>query len=280
MDKPRVILTCFAGRKCYMEILMLYVNKLLDQNDVTEFHVWDYTRDPRDELWLGQQFGSANNSRIKLIKVRQKKTWGEYYQHYTKARYPNCIIVKADDDIVFIDTQEFAAFIQRRIANTTHLLAFPSIVNNDMGAFFQQQFGLLPPDLLRLPFPQFWQQSQVWQNGKKAEVLHNYFLEHAHSKWLPFARGLTTASKQVPEGVRVSINFFAIRSDDLDLFQRVAHADDEHELTERLPRVLHRTHYIDPAMTVAHFAFRPQRKTGLNEPPLLEKYREFAQKSI
>ena len=59
-----------------------------------------------------------------------------FYKHYcTNKRYrPDDIIIKADDDIVFIDISRFDSVVN----NISHKhLYFPNIVNNDVGLVIQ-----------------------------------------------------------------------------------------------------------------------------------------------
>ena len=55
----KVILTTFAGRKDRMELLTWYANTAIERGIVDEWHVWDFTRQRSDALWLRQQFPSV-----------------------------------------------------------------------------------------------------------------------------------------------------------------------------------------------------------------------------
>jgi hypothetical protein len=116
----------------------------------------------------------------------------------------------------------------------------------------------------------------LWQNGKLCQQLHEYFIDQAQATWLPKTREITPAIRSHPCGDRISINFFAIRSEDLDMYQKVGGTDDEASITITLPRQLQRKHGIDMAFTVGHLGFYKQRETGLNEAAVLKKYNELA----
>lgn len=436
MESAKVIMTCFAGRKKNMDILTRYVDALYKQGSINEFHIWNFTRNPMDEKWLTENFGSVyydyysdpseiqssdaqytvshsynyiktplmltkggdvklsfkahsdahilltstitqddiaeiciggwDNSKsvmrrrrqgpvvdayachnvcsimrwsevtltyetsgmllvshngkvimsmrvggadqlfvnvaswgqqktiwkyenaeqiqpktntrdyVKLYTVHNKGKWLEYYHHYTQKRYPNHVIIKCDDDIVFIDTKEFDGFVQRRIANKQNMLAFPSIVNNGVCAFNQQKLGLIPKYVDTFPYDVVC--GKLWGDGKLCQRVHEFFTE-THETWLSKARSLSNQNIQHPLGDRISINFFAITSDFLHIFQEIGN-DDEHELTVTMPKKHSKGHYIDPQLTVAHLGFFKQRETGLDEEEALQKYSVLADKFL
>ena len=433
-QQPKVIITCFAGRKKNMEVLLRYVDKLYSQGDIHEFHIWNFTRNLKDEEWLMNNFKSAfydsfteptldmsesyiktnsydyvdtnmlivkgnkkvikfkgehdahilltdaktnkdvaeiclggwgntksvirhckqgitttcfegqicslhksvgitlefndNNTinvydngtskcilsllinvnehkdvsslklqvaswnknniwwfieksqkedenthnYVKLYTVHNKNKWLEYYNHYTTKRYPNNVIIKCDDDIVFIDTKEFAQFIRRRLENKTEILAFPSIVNNGVCAYHQQNNGVLPTYIDTFPYDTFC--GKLWADGKVCQRLHEYFTNQ-YQEWLNKTYNIKDSVIKHPTGHRISINFFAILSKDLYVFQQIGN-DDEHELTIRMTQDNNKQHYIDSHFTVSHLGFYKQRETGLDENHVLNLYTQLA----
>lgn len=200
----------------------------------------------------------------RLFRVRNKGSWREYYQHYTDQLYPDRVIVKSDDDIVFIDVESFSRFIDLRLSDDS-LLLFPSIVNNGFCARHQRRLGYIDD---RLPHGDGFS-GRLWGDGVLCQRLHEYFHEN-HEWWLAKARS-DLEIVRVPMGERVSINFFAIRSVDLYAFQMVWD-NDEVDLTMELPRKLRRTNSMSVGMTVSHLAFYRQRETGLDEGSALKLY--------
>jgi glycosyltransferase involved in cell wall biosynthesis len=214
-------------------------------------------------------------SRFKLMHVHNKREWVEYYRHYTRERYPHpdTVIIKCDDDIVYIDTDAFAGFLARRRALREPLLAFPNIINNGVCADLQQQLdGLLPapPAAERFQMLKAGCEPIVYSGGL-GQAVHRHFLDT-----LPEARAKLAALADpvwhLPINHRISINFFAILAADLDTLAMISGKDDEHELTQQLPGRVRRGHYVDRSMLVSHLGFGPQRRTGLDEPGLLAAY--------
>lgn len=260
---PRVTLTCFAGRRRYLEILITYVNELLDKSLVDEFHLWDYTRDPEDAKWIQE-----NCQKYKIFEVQDKSTWKEYYEYYGNLKWtdPMAIYIKCDDDIVFIDVDAFKGFLHNRIENPNDLLAFPSIVNNQVAFIIQQTMGL-------------WSSldGQVLESDKAmADGIHGAFLEDP-TNFVQNSRALFPRKCVINKNsqIHININFFAILAKDLHIFTK-CWENDELNLALYIPRWSGRSNYIDPSFVVCHMAFGLQRDAGFNEEPHLEKYLELS----
>lgn len=277
--KPKmtqIILTCFAGRRSNLEIVFRYTDVLVARGLLSELHLWNFCRVDSDEAWLREWFdeprSSSNRAYIKLFHPVKAESWRDYYHHYTQERYPDHVIIKADDDVVFYDVDAFEGFIQRRLQNQTELYAFASIVNNGVAAHVQQQVGLIPPSF-DLPYEPMY--GRLWESGSLATSLQEYFIDN-RAEWLSKARAMSGTLYRHPLGDRFSINLFAVLSKDLHTFQEIWWADDEGELTTRMPRVYNRQHYMDLAFTVAHLSFFRQRDTGLDEAYLQSRYMAIA----
>lgn len=274
----KVIMTCFAGRKHNLEVLFPYVDKLIDTNQIAEFHLWNFTRIANDDEWL--KINVPQHKGFSLIHVHNKGSWTEYYKYYTQSKFPNSIIIKCDDDIVYIDTDAFSNFIKERSSDKHTLLMFPSIVNNGVCAYHQQRLGLIDASFgEELPYDIF--NGKLWSSGKLCSKLHQYFIDNV-SAWTLKSSAKTPATIQHKIGDRISINFFAILSEDLFLYDLLTtpYPDDEHELTTVLPPKIGRYHSIYMPMTVAHLAFYQQRSTGLDEPDMIKRYTELRNKKI
>jgi hypothetical protein len=271
MEPPRVILTCFAGRKRYLEILLKYTEYLHKHGHIHEVHLWDFTRATEDTEWLKTSLTITSSPYISVKNVRNKHSWLEYYRHYTQSAYPAHVIIKCDDDVVFIDVKTFPEFIQRTVEEDTFLLRFPSIINNGVCAHYQQKWGLIPNTLDTFPYDTCC--GKLWASGALCQKLHEYFLDN-HETWLETTRALPNKTCKHPLGNRISINFFAVCSKNLNLYQIVG-SDDEKDLSITLSRRLKKEHAVDTNFTVSHFAFGSQREK-MDEPMLLEKYTALA----
>jgi hypothetical protein len=233
---------------------------------------WDadiewYNQKPKD-------IDVLENGPMKLFHVRNKRSWLEYYHHYTEDRYPDSILIKCDDDIVFIDIHEFKQFIERRKQNPEYFLAFPSIINNGVCAHYQQQAHIIPYELGYFPYDT--ECGFLWGDGKVCEKLHTYFIENYNSV---IEKTHNLPIKVHKLGDRISINFFAILSKDFHIFRQIGR-DDEKELSMKMPVKHKRNVYVDQSFIVSHLGFFKQRETGLDEPAILEKYAQLAKEYI
>lgn len=150
---PRVYYAIFAGRSKFLNIHLQYCNILLQLNYVEEVHIWDVTagddEDTRDyiskfirdtDLAGYRLFGLPSYSTTPSpLNFTSSYLWGSFYIHYlnTKRYSSTDILIKADDDIVFIDLSHFARFINAVAAYEGPHLHFPNIINNDAGFIIQ-----------------------------------------------------------------------------------------------------------------------------------------------
>ena len=139
----RTFYTIFAGRQVFMDTHFRYTDLLLKLNLVTEVHIWDFVDNSSssDSHYIADYIRDSNLSGYQLFRrpIRDQSAtanleegylFQSYYYHYsTNRRYhSNDIIIKADDDILFIDLASFQLFIQNISHDSFH---FPNILNND-----------------------------------------------------------------------------------------------------------------------------------------------------
>jgi hypothetical protein len=274
---PKTIVTCFAGRRVFFSILYKYLAWLVLAGMVHEVHLWNFTRDPLDEEWF--RSGAYNVDMLpqfKIMEVKDKKQWAEYYKHYADNKgslyQDDDVIIKLDDDIVYIDVGAFPEFIMRRRRERDCLFAFPSIINNGVCAYYQDLYGFtsgfFEPN--ELPYDTFY--GRVVTDGKLAMRLHTMFCKHD--------RELTARARSLPQPIvvhkladRISINFFAVLGKDLHVFHDITD-DDEHQATVEVTKNHRRQHYIDMSMFVCHAMFGSQ--TGaMSQDDVVSMYREL-----
>ena len=146
MSGGRVIFTVFAGRRRFMHILMAYVQPLHQERVVDEVHVWDYCKVAADREYLKGLTGTTG-LRVMTpppsdLAAKFPHKWKGYYAYYARSLADDDLLVKCDDDVVFIaNLHTLLAFA--RADRGAHLLYFPSIVNNDVSAVFQAADGVI-----------------------------------------------------------------------------------------------------------------------------------------
>ena len=257
-----VVFTVFAGRRRYMDVLIPYIQKLVDMKLVDEVHIWDYTRNTEDEKYLKTACDSFS-----LFSVSDKSTYREYYKYYTSEKYPDpqTVIIKCDDDIVFIDTSRFEAFITARRLATEPIFMSPSVINNPVCMSLQFQRGLLPG----------FNKGSIGMTAQSAHQMHKYFLK----KYKIFISDSNRIDKRFSElnstsVWRFNINFIAILGKDLDMLYGDDNicSDDENFLGFLAPMMYNRSIMIDLNFVVAHMAYTLQRQEGYDETGQLKEY--------
>ena len=192
-----------------------------------------------------------------------------YYQHYDHPRYTNDIIIKCDDDIVFIDVNKLPGFIDF-IKNNDNDLVFANTINNGVAAFYQQTLlNLIPTSLMELEYPPNGFGGSLWESGKKAEELHNYFIEN-YDKFI-LCNSITKFT-YIQIRTRFSINFFGYKGKDWHKIKD-CFIDDEHNLTtvyQQPPKSFKNVLYIP--LVVSHLSFYKQIETNINITDLINKY--------
>lgn len=255
-----VVFTCFAGRQRYMTVLVPYIQKLVDMKLVDEVHIWDYTRNTDDEKYL-------KTLKFKLFSVCDKSTYSEYYKYYTSKRYPDpqTVIIKCDDDIVFMDTSRFEEFIKARRLYEEAIFMSPSVINNPVCMAIQSQRGLLPG----------FSTNFIGMSSQSARQIHKYFLKK-NKLFLTDSVRVAARFSEISSMSkwRFNINFIAILGKDLDtLFgdDNIC-TDDENFLGFLAPILYNRHIVIDLNFVVSHMAYTLQRNEGYDETSQLKEY--------
>jgi hypothetical protein len=198
-----------------------------------------------------------------------EKSWKNYYTYYNDKKFENDIIIKCDDDIVFIDLYKLPKFIDFS-KNNDYDLVFANTINNGVSAYFQQnKYSLIPKELMYLEYPPNGLRGSLWANGKKAEKLHNYFIAN-YEKFIDYEYN----NEIIPINTRFSINFFVYKGKNWhkikDCFR-----DDEYNLTvdyvlnKNFKNILYSDFYV------SHLSFYKQNETGIDVETLVDNYNEL-----
>ena len=177
-----------------------------------------------------------------------------YYRHYARQlpTYERDVILKCDDDIVFIDLDGLRRFIAFRRANPQYFMLSANVVNNGVCAYFQQEDGVFPRAALDLELPPNGLCGSLWASGPKAAALHDIFLRDPTN-----FRKSGEAAKEW--NARLSINFIALLGADFvhvpDLME-----DDEHFLSYGGRVRSRKPNAIYNPFTVAHLTFLTQER--------------------
>lgn len=282
-----VIVSIFAGRQRYLHILKKYLDELLKRNLIDEVHLWNYARNDEDYNYIVQL--SNQNSKYKLFTPNKndinKKNgqWNQYYAYYINSEYGNNdILIKCDDDIVFIDIDNFSRYINTVKDDT---LCFPNIINNDVGAYIQTLHGvhnLLPEQTIQPHFKQFACDAPL--TGWQGWFTKNHLADLIHTDFLNNPSRYSLEIPDIKWNSRISINMFAGNFKTIKkyfkLFTEVGlNTDDESFFSAHIIRLTHNLNTIIPYFNIAHFSFNPQLTKELDM-KYLPLYNNLANKKL
>ena len=198
-----------------------------------------------------------------------KKNWVNYYNYYNDKKFENDIIIKCDDDIVFIDLYKLPKFIDF-IKNNDYDLVFANTINNGVSAYFQQnKYNLIPKEIMDLEYPHGGLCGSLWESGKKAEKLHDYFINN-YKKFLDYEYN----NEIIPINTRFSINFFGYKGKNWYKIKDCS-GDDEHKLTVAYVKNRQFNNILYSDFYVSHLSFYKQNETGINLNKLIDSYNEL-----
>ncbi len=181
-----------------------YWVQLHSQGLLTEVHLWDFThrgkRISESEQRLNQAWIHQKASRYSFVRVLTEPgpddcnatdepcracasdavCYNQYYQYYPEHTKPHDVVVKVDDDTLFVNVSEFKCFVQFVHDNADVFLVSANVVNNAVVAHAQQTLGVLPASLGTFEFPPDGnpRKSSLYRSARKAHDLHRYFLSH------------------------------------------------------------------------------------------------------
>jgi hypothetical protein len=198
-----------------------------------------------------------------------EKSWKNYYTYYNDEKFKDDIIIKCDDDIVFIDLYKLPKFIDF-IRNNDYDLVFANIINNGVAAYYQQnKYNLIPKSLMELEYPPNGLNGSLWKSGEKAELLHKYFIENSGD----FLDN-DFSFEVININTRFSINFFGYKG---NKWGKIANCgiNDEYYLTVKYVKNNGFNNVLYSNMFVAHLSFYKQIETKMNTIDILEGYKEL-----
>jgi len=308
-----VVALIFAGRRDRMRINLAYLDRLVAACQLHEVHIWNSTRTAEDARWVQGLVGRKAYSVFfpdPAAFPTSRERWFAAYTHYgtggggggggagewTERFKPqwegaspdNTVIVKLDDDIVYIDTEQFSGFANFVRGHSEMFLVHANIVNNGVAAYYQAQSN----QQLRARLPELtayrYDRDLTWGrggplsvNGSMALELHKLFLQKPElfSTRGPLGEACIVYGPAAARGVgrgqgRFSVNFFGVR---WAAWQGIASATgmmrflgDERYLTEVATMNFAATECIYAPLHVAHLSFSQQLPVADEALPLYE----------
>jgi hypothetical protein len=207
---PNVLYTVFAGRKNRMLLQEPYWAEMHRLGQIDKVHLWNYTLHNRfttenlqylrhverkypfvtimepslvempETLWFDSNHSLKDNVIANYGNGRATFRWPgvrwytEYYRYYSVNPYDG-VIIKADDDIVYVNSSMVRPFAEYLWNHANVFLLSASVVNQGLCAHYQQVHGAIPTELMELPLPGNGM-GDLHDNATNALKLHLYFL--------------------------------------------------------------------------------------------------------
>lgn len=148
-----IVIISFAGREKFLEVQKKYIFDLFQKYVNIELHLWNFSRNSKDNAYLQKLQLSNLNIRIfnhyyegdnsitncskkvgvicNCTKCRVGK-WTEPYKYYANnSLYSNTTFVKLDDDIVFLETKNFRKILDLAKFHQEYIIS-GNVINNGL----------------------------------------------------------------------------------------------------------------------------------------------------
>lgn len=267
-DRP-VILFLFGGREGNLRINLPIIRRILDNNPRVTFHLWNLARLHADSEYIK----SIEGDQIKVWNVwssgsdSMSRAWG----YYTDPRFSDALFVKMDDDVVFVQSERFADFVDAIEANPGKILS-AEVVNNGACTPFMPK---LWDGFSKLGIPLL----EVHQSNQYAQLAHRFMFE----EW----RDLVSRPISLVEiDTWLSINFIGMDWAMLCRMQKEMDRRSPSRIADRDVRPGSRVgdegaanmfdRMVMRGFTAAHLGFGPQNLTGHQEYEWRADYDEIA----
>ena len=273
----------FAGREKNIKILHFYIHLLLDKFIINEYHIFDFTRNKDDHEFILDEFNKFKNiypDRIFLhnydnnkSKILGKNDWSPFYKIIQNICSEKDILIKCDDDILFIDIFGLKNAIKDRKNDKYSFIIHSNCINNGVCAYYQRHLYDKLKEKLNI-YPTGGILGILFEKPEFAYAIHNQFYNDLYLD-------INNINKYVIEDVyitsRISINFILINGSDIKYLKDIS-TDDEYELSSFIPEKLLRPNKIKGDLITSHLSYVFQEKIILHRDNILSTYLKLKEK--
>lgn len=284
----KVVACIPAGRKRTMEPLVQHINA--QRPLVDGLMIWKNTKNLQDLAYID----SLNDEFTQVMPLDDMQEFRTPLQTNTGRFYLNCtdhdtIYIRFDDDIVYIHEDAIRNLVDFRIDNPDPFVVFPVIWNNAVAMSYQQEAGHVDERHGRVA--RYCMDQVGWSNPEFAVYIHKVLLDHIAAESVP---KLFVDHVELTNWLRFSVSCFAWFGKDWATFRghtvkgvepvasQLWKVEEEHGVTEYMPRQVNRFNWICGNSIVSHYSFFKQRigPKGLDNTDILDQYREIAQRKL
>lgn len=273
IDGVKVIATTPCGRVRYMRHLVAFMHREHERGRIDE---WCLFHNPiKEKLQSEAELGLADRIVAALgpwVRVFRDPVYGgghrisRFFKYFTES---NCVYLRLDDDIVYIDEQAIPRLIHYRIAHPEPYLVVPTIVNNVRTSYHMQQAGIVPLEWGKINNDML--DPIAWKDKDYVINLHKKALQAIRDGSLVKEFTLPTGDFLDFESGYLSINCFAMRGDDLMAIKDNVPEDEERFFALWQPHRTRRQNARVGDAVVCHFAYHTQTQ-AMDNSGLLAEY--------
>ena len=254
----------------------LEIKRSIEENDFKSVKIRSLSN--AETFW---DYKEAKNMHIKLFDTigRKRGGWYEMFKYYLD--YDFDILIKMDDDIVYLDIERFDDYINY-INLFKKNITFPNLVNHAVSLFYNNKNGLVPNSIIKNIYQNrnsAWDIFNYYTDGQQGIKIHEYFLNNI-DKFIH-----NNLNPVLLNGLKPSICSFAITKESYikvyspnviwpNSGQSNNYLFDDERYSDGLLN-----NYLYPRYICIHYAFGPQRSSGLND-RLLENYKNLSKRYI
>lgn len=165
----------FAGRQANLELQLPYLRRILAEHPEVELHIWDLSRTFEDHVFI-EHIKGERITVFRQLYNHGRKPWQHFndvWRHYgvdQAQNYRDHRFVKVDDDVVFIETGAFGAFLVA-VDDSPGAVVSAKVINN--GACTATEFDLWSGfESLGIPL------LDVHTSAAYADMCHRWFFDH------------------------------------------------------------------------------------------------------
>ena len=275
----------FLGREKNIKILHKYIELALKENIIDEYHMFNFSRNADDDSYINNEFNRLilifpsrvflyNNNQIQQNVSYQKVDWSPFYSKLSyELSDENSVIIKCDDDILFIDIYALKDAIQDRWNDKKSFLIHSNCINNGVCAYYlKDKFKKISHKIST--FPKGGLLGILFEKPEIAYAMHSDFTNE-------LLGDLNNINKYIIDDVyfttRISINFILIHGQDIKHLIHVK-TDDEYELSSKIPERLLRPNKIKGDLITSHYSYKLQDRVLMARYELIENYEKLCNK--
>lgn len=208
------------------------------------------------------------NSKIKKNGV----DWGAFYKIFEELE-DHDVVIKCDDDILFIDIERLESALELRYLNQQPLIMHSNCINNGVCAFHQYKQGAwrFNSELLAM-YPSAGLSGPIFiDHGDVADKMHTQFVNDLNENFNNINKYKLEKNLYLLQ--RISINFTFFLGKDREILKTISDQD-EYLVSCKIPQLHDRPNMIIADMITSHYSYGAQKK--LRDDKGVQKYKSLA----